>query len=379
MAHLQPHRVGAVAPGQAGVPAAARCHAEDLALLGLLELVAIDAGRVEVDRVLLEEAEVRVQVDHGLNCVGVQLEHAIGQAALEFIRKAVARGVPAVGRVERAEAADEPLVDGALRDLVGCVPARRIAHRRDRRAGIGVTKAVAQHAVQPVELFGVLPGAVVVGRFDGVEQVAWARFAGIGDQAARVAVLAERQRGNAFRQCVEQADVGRSGRSEVAFVGEVRPLLVGDAVHEFGQQPVQVAVAMAVRVRRHVHRHAGDEAREVGAMVEVEAAQEILVRLAITAVLGDDHTGHEFQHFGRAQGGPAFDQPGGDRALARGIGTAHCVDVVALHRDGLELCGGGHNRRGLCGGEAAGQGGQCEGDQVALERAGHRVSPASFG
>jgi hypothetical protein len=63
-----------------------------------------------------------------------------------------------------------------------------------------------------------------------------------------------------------------------------------------------------VRVRRHVDRHAVDPGREVGAVVEVEAAQVVLVGLAVAAVLRDDDAGNEFEHLGGPQRRPALDQ-----------------------------------------------------------------------
>ena len=50
-----------------------------------------------------------------------------------------------------------------------------------------------------------------------------------------------------------------------------------------------------MRVGRQVHRHAVDGEREVGAVIEVEPAQEVLVRLAVARVLGDDQPGHGLQ------------------------------------------------------------------------------------
>ena len=41
-----------------------------------------------------------------------------------------------------------------------------------------------------------------------------------------------------------------------------------------------------------VNRHAIEVGREVGAMVEIDAAKEILIRLARAAVLSGDHAGH---------------------------------------------------------------------------------------
>jgi len=129
-----------------------------------------------------------------------------------------------------------------------------------------------------------------------------------------------------------------------------------------------------VGVGGHVDGHAVDKGREVGAVVEVEAAQEVLVGLAVAAVLGDDHAGHEFEHLGRAQGRAAFDQPGCDGALAGRIGCAHRVVVIAVHGHGDQLRWRlsdllrGRLRRGDTG--AGGQGDQqCA---AAERRAGHR-------
>jgi hypothetical protein len=339
VAQLQPEGVAAVAATERGVPAAARRQAEHVALLGLLELVA-------VHRIVQEEREVRVQVQARLDRVGIELETAVGQPAFGLERQAVARGVAAVGRIDRAEAADQALIDRALRNLVGRVPVCRIRHRGERRTVAGLSDAVAQHAVDPVKLFRVLPRAVVVRGLERVEQVAVSDAAAVGDERAAVAMGAEGERCDAARQRVEQADVGRAGGREVALVGVVRALLVADPVDELGQQPVEIGVAVAVRVRRHVDRHAGDEGREVGAVVEVEAAQEVLVRLAVAAVLRDDHAGHELEQLGRAQRGPALDQLGRDRALAGRVGAADGVVVVADHGDRGELHRLAHRNRG---------------------------------
>ncbi len=72
---------------------------------------------------------------------------------------------------------------------------------------------------------------------------------------------------------------------------------------------------MPMRVRRHIHRHAGDGGREVGAVIEIEAAQVILIRLSLAAVLTDDQARHRLQHFARAHDRPLLDLTRGHRAL----------------------------------------------------------------
>ena len=52
-------------------------------------------------------------------------------------------------------------------------------------------------------------------------------------------------------------------------------------------------------------------------MVEVEAAQKVLVRLPRAAVLRDDHAGHELEHVGRPQRRPRLDLALADAALGR--------------------------------------------------------------
>ena len=73
---------------------------------------------------------------------------------------------------------------------------------------------------------------------------------------------------------------------------------------------------MAVTVRRHVHRHACDRGREVGAVIEVEAAQVVLVGLAFAAVLADDDARDRFENFAGSHDWTRLELTRGDRALA---------------------------------------------------------------
>jgi hypothetical protein len=88
-------------------------------------------------------------------------------------------------------------------------------------------------------------------------------------------------------------------------------------------------------MRRHVDGHAVDAGGEVGAVVEVEAEQEVLVGLAVARVLRDDEAGHELEHLARALRRAAAQQLALDDPLRRRIGRAHRVVVVAGHGDGF--------------------------------------------
>ena len=213
------------------------------------------------------------------------------------------------------------------------MPGRAVGHGGDAgAAGVG-GRAVAQHAIGAVKALGLVPRAIVVGRLHRIQQLAALPRHGLRQQRAGIAVVTQSQRCNALGQAIKQPQARHPGRAEVALIGKVGPLFVADAVHQLGNEPVQIAVAMAMRVRGHVHRHAVHIGGEVGAMVQVKAAQKVLVGLAITTVLGDDHAGHKLQHFGRAQRGTVFDQLGGDHTLAGRVRRANGVVIGALNGD----------------------------------------------
>src|SRR5882672_10753188 len=116
--------------------------------------------------------------------------------------------------------------------------------------------------------------------------------------------------------------VRRACGGEVAFVGVVRAFAVVDMLDQLGDEEIQVRVTLAVPVARQIERHAVDMDREVGAMVEVEAAQEILIRLARAAVLGDDHAGDDLQHLAGPQQRPVLELLVVDGSLAGRVGFA---------------------------------------------------------
>jgi hypothetical protein len=75
-------------------------------------------------------------------------------------------------------------------------------------------------------------------------------------------------------------DIRRSGRREVALRRAVRPLEVVDPPDQLGDHEIQIGIALTVRMRRHVHRHPRQVRLEISAVVEVEAAHEVLIRFA---------------------------------------------------------------------------------------------------
>ena len=158
-----------------------------------------------------------------------------------------------------------------------------------------------------------------------------------GNDATLVAVFSDGERRGTLLQLVGQVNVRGSGGGEVSLFGVVRTFFIVDAVDQFRDEKVEVRVALTVRMGAHVDRHAGDESGKVGTVVQIEAAQEILVGFAIAAMLGDDDPGHEFEQFSGAQCGAVFDQLGGDRPLTGRIGTADCILVVVVDLDFVYL------------------------------------------
>jgi hypothetical protein len=115
---------------------------------------------------------------------------------------------------------------------------------------------------------------------------------------------------------------------------------------------VEVEIALAVAVGADVHLHAVDVGREVGPVIEVEAAQEVLVGLAAARMLRGDHPRYRLQQFGGAQQRSHEQVAAADRPLARGVGDAD-LGLAAAEDDHIRgdraLCrsavGRGHRRR----------------------------------
>ena len=60
---------------------------------------------------------------------------------------------------------------------------------------------------------------------------------------------------------------------------------------------IEIGIPLTVRVGAHVDRHLVERDVDIGAVIEVEAAQEILVGFTLPTVLGRDQPGHELEYF----------------------------------------------------------------------------------
>ena len=131
-------------------------------------------------------------------------------------------------------------------------------------------------------------------------------------------------------------EFSRARHGEIPELRVVRPLLVDDALDQFRDHEVEIHVSLAVAMGRQVYAHALDPAREIRAVVEIESAQEILVRLPIAAVLRDDESRHHFEQLAGAQERPVLELVAEYRALARGARVAGERDALGRDDDFLE-------------------------------------------
>ena len=163
-------------------------------------------------------------------------------------------------------------------------------------------------------------------RFPSIKQIARSEFLRHPEHAALIAIHAAFHREKVLGQCFVKFQMGRARRAEIAHVGVIRAFFVINPFHKFRDDDVHVGVTLAMRVRRQVQRHSIQVVCEVSAVVEVEAAQEILVRLSAAGVLGDDHSRHGFHDFPVAQNRAVGQLRRASRPLRGGIGDAeHAV------------------------------------------------------
>src|SRR5690606_16867546 len=93
--------------------------------------------------------------------------------------------------------------------------------------------------------------------------------------------------------------LGAPRAAEVADLGVVDAQSVIDQLDELRDQKAEVGITLPVTVGRKVHRHPFDPRLEVRAVVEVEAAYEVLICLTLAGMLRDDHAGNRLEDLAR--------------------------------------------------------------------------------
>ena len=178
------------------------------------------------------------------------------------------------------------------------------------------------------------PRAVVVILFRAVEQIARTELLRCAENGPPIGMRATFHLEEILRQRLGKFHMGICSRAKVADIRVIRTFFEIHPLHKLRDDGVHVRVALAVRVRWQVQRHIVEENGDIRAMVEIEAAQKILVGLAAAGVLRDDEAGNRLQNLSRTKNRTILDLRCAHRSLGAGFGNADQVILTALHVDG---------------------------------------------
>jgi hypothetical protein len=285
------------------------------AFLVLLELIAVLGIVEEVRKVVEQLHAVALRIRRQPRRIG-------GSGPLPVSGGGVPVRLAAIRFFDESKSVDEAGIDGPLRDLIGGMPVVREAEKGQRQAVSRIPLAVPEDAVVLVLAIRADPRAVVLFVLERSQQMAAADARRDGAEKAAVVERAAGHRDDRPIKHVEVVDVGGARGRKVAVLGVIGSLSELHAADQLRDHEVGVGIALRVRMCRHVHRKAGNRLRKVEPVIEIEPAQIVLIRFALSAVLADDHARHRLEHFGRAVNRANGQLRGGDGAFARGGGDA---------------------------------------------------------
>ena len=205
----------------------------------------------------------------------------------------------------------------AQRNLVGGIPGVRIGHRGRRKTVDRGALAETQQAGELVHVIRRVPRAVISVHLAGIEQRAAAEFCRAHAEIAQIVEAADGGFRDGLVDAVAQIDEQRARGGEIADIGEVRSLADVQAGDRLRHQPVEVGVALAVSMGRQIDRHVVDEDRQIRAVIEIVAAQIILIGLAAVGVHDHGEAGHGFENLARSRHRAGVELLPGHRHLAR--------------------------------------------------------------
>jgi len=171
--------------------------------------------------------------------------------------------------------------------------------------------------VEALVAVGVFEGPVapvVLDRHERLQRIACRR------EERQVALGGERAAGGLGVVLVDRIahdEIERAGGGEIAELDEVRALEAVEALDDLGNHEMKIGVALTVSMAAEVDGEPIDEERDVGAVVGIEPAQEILLGLAATLMLADHEPGNEAQDVGRPALRAKLEVAPGDEDLGR--------------------------------------------------------------
>jgi hypothetical protein len=142
-----------------------------------------------------------------------------------------------------------------------------------------------------------IPGTIVIICFKGVEQMPGAELRRLGHEHAIIVVLADPDFGETCREGLDEVKRRRAGRGKIADIRIVRPLPESDIVNELRDDPIEVHIALAVGMGGEIDGYAVNKTGEIRAMVQIKAAQKILIGFAAPTVLRHGYARHDLQDF----------------------------------------------------------------------------------
>src|SRR5262249_37590342 len=122
-----------------------------------------------------------------------------------------------------------------------------------------------------------------------------------------IVVLADPHFGEPLREGLDEVKRRRAGGGKIPDIRIVRPLPEGDIINELWNDPIQIHIALAVGMGGEIDGYAIDKTGEIRAMIEIEAAQKILIGFPGATVLRHNHARHDFQDFPRPEKRPGFE------------------------------------------------------------------------
>ncbi len=190
---------------QAVAPGLDRLAAQDVAVVVLLKLVALDG-------VVHEKGEVAEEVEERAHVIGLQGHGGGRVSAPPFPGQAPPVFLAPVAGAEASVGADQPLLHRPFGDLVGSVPVALVAGAGHVPAlGVG-TRAVTHEGVVLFIVFRNVPGAVGMLGFHGVGELIRPQGAGIGGHGPLVAEITQGDLGDGEGETSEGSDLGAARR-----------------------------------------------------------------------------------------------------------------------------------------------------------------------
>src|SRR6266403_3408259 len=107
----------------------------------------------------------------------------------------------------------------------------------------------------------------------------------LGDEDAIIVVLTDPYFGEALRKGLDEVQTGGAGGRKIPDIRIVRPLPEGHIVHELRNDPIEIHIALAMGVRGEIDGDAINPRGEIGTMIQIKTAQEILIGFPTTTVL----------------------------------------------------------------------------------------------